>query len=98
MTKFQAKREGWLYKGGDVTGVTETYACDDNLFKVYQPKFKAGDTVRITQKLYGHKFKIGAVVKIDKVGGLDYLATNARDWLYVRADEIEKVCVDKQGV
>lgn len=62
-----------------------------------QPKFSKGDTVRITKRLHGHAFKIGEIVKVEKVMPLNYLVTNNVSTWCVTEEEIEKVLLDKQG-
>ena len=63
---------------------------------VSKPMYKVGDTVRITKNLHGHGFKKGVIVKIKRDCGRNYLASKAGACWYVTADEIEKVCLDKQ--
>ena len=54
-------------------------------------KFKVGDRVRIIKEETGHRFKIGEIVKINRVNGANYYAVGDNDSWYVRDEEIESV-------
>lgn len=58
-------------------------------------KFKKGDVVKITERKYGHHFKIGSKVRIkeERHESSDYEASylNGRASWYIADDEIEEL-------
>ena len=71
----------------------DTLTCVEYVKKEEESRmgYKVGDNAKIVAKTYGHRFDIGALVKIIEIDDRAYNATNGMETWYVTDDEIKPV-------